>query len=151
MHLASSLLTLLLVSSGCAQRSNGNNEYAPKVPPLTTPWTDKVGRNPWPEYPRPQLQRSEWKNLNGIWRYESAPSLESVQHPPFGKQLTQEVLVPSCLESGLSGGFLVSYLTQNDRLTLASRDPRREYAVFLVLHLFHGPFVMEKSTDSPQL
>ncbi|KAG2413176.1 hypothetical protein HFD88_002365 [Aspergillus terreus] len=78
-------------------------KYAPKQPPLTTPWTDLVGTDPWPEYPRPQLQRSKWKNLNGIWQYQDAGSLNAVQNPPFGQALANEVLVPSCLESGLSG------------------------------------------------
>ncbi|THC93497.1 hypothetical protein EYZ11_007021 [Aspergillus tanneri] len=78
-------------------------QYAAKQPPLTTPWTDKVGTNPWPEYPRPQFKRSKWKNLNGIWQYQSASGLDAVQNPPFEQPFTNEVLVPSCLESGLSG------------------------------------------------
>ncbi|KAJ5403379.1 hypothetical protein N7509_003250 [Penicillium cosmopolitanum] len=77
--------------------------YSLKQPPLTTPWTDKVGTDPWPEYPRPQLQRPHWQNLNGVWGYQNASGLNAVQSPPFGQQLGQEVLVPSCLESGLSG------------------------------------------------
>lgn len=102
MHLVNFLILQLLGSVSCAKSGNG---YAPKQPPLTTPWTDQAGTNPWPEYPRPQLQRSEWRNLNGVWRYQNASSLQSVQHPPSGKSLAQEVLVPSCLESGLSGRF----------------------------------------------
>ncbi|KAJ5122027.1 hypothetical protein N7448_003157 [Penicillium atrosanguineum] len=78
-------------------------KYALKEPPLTTPWTDKVGVDPWPEYPRPQMQRSQWQNLNGVWQYQNASSLSAVQNPPFGQDLGQEVLIPSCLESGLSG------------------------------------------------
>ncbi|KAJ5911594.1 uncharacterized protein N7473_000897 [Penicillium subrubescens] len=78
-------------------------KYALKEPPLTTPWTDKVGTDPWPEYPRPQMQRSQWQNLNGIWQYRGASSLAEAQNPPFGQSLEQEVLIPSCLESGLSG------------------------------------------------
>ena len=42
-------------------------------------------------------------NLNGIWQYQSASSLNDSQYPPFGQDLAQEVLIPSCLESGLSG------------------------------------------------
>ncbi|KAL4891829.1 glycoside hydrolase superfamily [Aspergillus ambiguus] len=80
-----------------------STKYAPKQPPLTTPWTDLVGTEPWPEYPRPQLQRTEWKNLNGIWQYQDAGSSGAVNSPPFGQTLQHEVLVPSCLESGLSG------------------------------------------------
>lgn len=85
--------------------------YAVKEPPLTTPWTDKVGTNPWPEYPRPQLARSKWQNLNGVWQYQNASSLNAVQNPPFGQELAQEVLIPSCLESGLSGMLSFFFLS----------------------------------------
>ncbi|KAK2765162.1 hypothetical protein FQN54_008861 [Arachnomyces sp. PD_36] len=109
--LSSLLATLALghnnggTSHGHGGRQNLNQKaaYAVKEPPLTTPWTYKLGTNPWPEYPRPQLQRSEWQNLNGIWTYQRAQSLQAVNNPPFGAVLPNEVLVPSCLESGLSG------------------------------------------------
>lgn len=86
-----------------AIKARSSTGYAVKEPPLTTPWTDKVGTNPWPEYPRPLLQRSQWENLNGVWKYQSASDLKAVQEPPFGKELEHDVLIPSCLESGLSG------------------------------------------------
>jgi hypothetical protein len=118
MHLARSFVVSCLVATGFALPNSENTKilanearsvkYAPKVPPLTTPWTDKVGTNPWPEYPRPLLQRSQWKNLNGIWKYQDAANLDAVQSPPFGKELEQEVLIPSCLESGLSGRFCLA-------------------------------------------
>lgn len=112
MHLITVLLLPLLADAalvrslgGEFQKPNVNRavSYAVKEPPLTTDWTCKVGTNPWPEYPRPQLERSEWQNLNGIWKYQDAASLDSVKSPPFGQELAQEVLIPSCLESGLSG------------------------------------------------
>ncbi|KAL1953164.1 hypothetical protein VTO42DRAFT_3544 [Malbranchea cinnamomea] len=95
MRLSIGLLGSLLAVSGFA--------YEVKTPPLTTDWTYKVGTNPWPEYPRPQLQRSQWRNLNGVWRYRRAQSRDDVTFPPPADSLTEEVLVPSCLESGLSG------------------------------------------------
>lgn len=113
MHLVPSFVLSCLAATGLALPSNvvtkhqenrvRSTGYSLKEPPLTTPWTDKVGTNPWPEYPRPLLQRSEWKNLNGVWKYQSAPSLDALQQPPFGQELAQDVLIPSCLESGLSG------------------------------------------------
>lgn len=99
------LASFALASNGRRQSNtqSNNTPYAVKIPPLTTPWTDNVGRNAWPEYPRPQLQRSEWLNLNGIWTYENASGLDAVNSPPHSQKLPNEVLVPSCLESGLSG------------------------------------------------
>lgn len=86
-------------------------EYAVKTPPLDTDWTYKVGTSPWPEYPRPQLTRDQWKNLNGVWSYRNAESLDEVDNPPTG-DLGQGVLIPSCLESGLSGRY-ISYTISN--------------------------------------
>jgi hypothetical protein len=104
MRLLISLLVPLLAS--LAHASGGSSaKYSVKPPPLTTPWTDSVGTDPWPEYPRPQLQRSEWLSLNGIWTYENASSLASLSSPPVNQVLASEVLIPSCLESGLSGKF----------------------------------------------
>ena len=113
MHLPYSLVLSCLMVTCIAMPSNDGTKfqenkarsegYSLKKPPLTTPWTDKVGTNPWPEYPRPLLQRSEWKNLNGVWKYQKALGLDAIQQPPFGQELAQDVLIPSCLESGLSG------------------------------------------------
>lgn len=76
--------------------------YKVQTPPLDTDWTYKVGEHPWPEYPRPQLRRDAWQNLNGIWTYQEARNAGDVDNPPRGL-LEREVLVPSCIESGLSG------------------------------------------------
>ncbi|KAI9151981.1 putative beta-glucuronidase [Paramyrothecium foliicola] len=76
--------------------------YEVKTPPLDTDWTYEVGTNPWPEHPRPQLRREAWKSLNGIWTFQRATSNDDIANPPSGA-LEREVLVPSCVESGLSG------------------------------------------------
>lgn len=70
--------------------------YEVKTPPLDTDWTYKVGTDPWPEYPRPQLQRSQWQSLNGIWQWGEGTS-------EAGSPAGTDVLVPSCIESALSG------------------------------------------------
>lgn len=80
-----------------------NSSYSVKTPPLDTPWTYEAGTNPWPQYPRPLLERSQWQNLNGVWRHRSASSLDEVGNPPVGETLENAVLVPACLESALSG------------------------------------------------
>lgn len=111
MRFSTGLLPLLLATATVASPTLGsitkrqkNSVYEVKEPPLTTPWTYEVGTNPWPEYPRPQLQREQWQNLNGIWQYHKADSKTDVETPPPAGSPGEEVMVPSCLESGLSGG-----------------------------------------------
>ncbi|MCT9006766.1 PA14 domain-containing protein [Streptomyces rhizosphaerihabitans] len=68
---------------------------------LSTKWADDVGpRNALPEYPRPQLTRSDWRNLNGSWQFAAAKAGEQ---PPVGKKLAEKILVPYPVESQLSG------------------------------------------------
>lgn len=68
---------------------------------LRTDWADEVGpRNALPEYPRPQLVRDEWSNLNGQWQFAAA---EAGEKPPVGKKLKERILVPYPVESQLSG------------------------------------------------
>jgi hypothetical protein len=54
-----------------------------------------------PEYPRPQLTRPEWLNLNGLWQFEAAAT-SPWQNPPIGRDLRESVLVPFPIESYLS-------------------------------------------------
>lgn len=59
---------------------------------------------PRPEYPRPQLVRSRWQNLNGVWAFEFDPGLSGVARGlPEASALAGEILVPFCPESSLSG------------------------------------------------
>lgn len=94
--------TALATSNSRVFKRANDTDYILKKGPLDTPWTEKVGTNPWPEYPRPQLQRSDWKNLNGVWRYKNASAGDD-KSPPSGVVLPEPVLVPFCLESALSG------------------------------------------------
>ncbi|KAK4244260.1 glycoside hydrolase [Corynascus novoguineensis] len=91
-------LSLVLLSA-CTEAAT---PYRLRPPPLDTPWTKDVGTNPWPQYPRPQLRRDAWKTLNGIWTYQptqNGPDAGNLPKLP----LEQETLIPSCIESGISG------------------------------------------------
>ncbi len=55
--------------------------------------------NPLPEYPRPQLTRPAWTNLNGLWDYAITPA--SAEQPP--EEYEGRILVPFPIESALSG------------------------------------------------
>ncbi|KAF5651934.1 beta-galactosidase [Fusarium sp. NRRL 25303] len=80
--------------------ASAQTKYEVQKPPLDTDWTYKVGTNPWPEHPRPQLKRDAWKSLNGIWTWRGHGDLSN---PPKAGPLDREVLVPACIESALSG------------------------------------------------
>ncbi|MFI5674354.1 PA14 domain-containing protein [Streptomyces cellulosae] len=68
---------------------------------LRTRWADQVGPgNAHPEYPRPQLTRDAWRNLNGRWQFAAA---EAGEQPPVGRTLAERILVPYPVESQLSG------------------------------------------------
>lgn len=65
---------------------------------LKTRWTDKVNYDcPLPEYPRPQLVRSDWQNLNGRFEYKFTPITET-----FPSDYDGEIIVPFAPESYLS-------------------------------------------------
>ena len=62
-------------------------------------WAKTVNpENAWQEYPRPQFERAQWKNLNGLWDYAI---LKTNQIQP--KRYQGKILVPFSFESPLSG------------------------------------------------
>jgi hypothetical protein len=78
--------------------------WQPKAPPLATPWTHLVGPdNALPDYPRPQLSRTRWQNLNGLWGYAGGPASSAKAAPPPTAAFHEQILVPYPTESALSG------------------------------------------------
>lgn len=84
-----------------------NVSWQPVKGPLTTPWTGQVSPvNVHREYPRPQMKRERWQNLNGLWTYKITPALKTTPAaaglwPANGGD--GEILVPFPVESDLSG------------------------------------------------
>ena len=94
---AASLLAFLLAS--CLAWA----DWKPVGDKIKTRWAQKVTPdNAWREYPRPQMVREDWQNLNGLWDYtvrqRSAPENNTAPETWVGK-----ILVPYCIESSLSG------------------------------------------------
>ncbi len=74
-------------------------QWQPAGDKLKTKWASEIDvNNVWSEYPRPIMERGDWLNLNGLWKY-------AIQ--PVGKQkpinFTGDILVPFAVESSLSG------------------------------------------------
>ncbi len=101
---------LFFMLSGCTVKSQ--YEIAPA--PMLTPFAQTVDTEmPFPEYPRPQMEREEWLNLNGLWDYTidsigfepvqgltTAPSWTTGEVP---SEWTGKILVPFAIDAPLSG------------------------------------------------
>ncbi len=84
--------------------------WQPASGPLKTRWAKDVSpQNALPDYPRPQMVRPDWLNLNGLWDFVVAP-IDSPKPAFFSTQ----ILVPFPVESALSG--IMQRVTENDRL-----------------------------------
>ena len=90
--------------------------YVPAKSPLMTPWGEKVTpENALREYPRPQMVRGNWVNLNGEWNY----AITSVTNTPGRPEKWDgKILVPFAIESALSG---VGRLLKPDELLWYTR------------------------------
>ena len=67
---------------------------------VATPWAGQVDPNaPLPEYPRPQMVRETWMNLNGLWDYAIRPKDSDETSAAYDGK----ILVPFAIESALSG------------------------------------------------
>ena len=90
--------TLILLSAICMALSAMAQNWSPVGENIRTPWADQVDPScPRPEYPRPQMVRGSWMNLNGLWNY-AITSAEAADFTGEG-----QVLVPFAVESSLSG------------------------------------------------
>jgi hypothetical protein len=105
-----SLSALFFMLSGCTVKSQ--YEIAPS--PMLTPFAQTVDTDtPFPEYPRPQMEREEWMNLNGLWDYtvksidfEPVQGLTTASSWTTGEvpsEWTGKIMVPFAIDAPLSG------------------------------------------------
>ena len=82
-----------------AVAASSHAEWKPAEGPLMTRWAKQVSPdNALPEYPRPQMVRQAWQNLNGLWDYQIQPRDDAEP-----KSWAGDILVPFPVESALSG------------------------------------------------
>jgi len=93
------LVCLTFLAMGCSRSAMA--AWEPAKGPLMTRWAKDVSpETVHGEYPRPQMVRQDWQNLNGLWQYAMAAEGEA---PPVGKDLDGKILVPFPIQSALSG------------------------------------------------
>lgn len=88
------ILCLVLLSQVTMQA-----QWKPAGDKIKSKWADEVNPDkPLNEYPRPIMERPDWKNLNGLWEY-------SIQQKGKAKpqNFDGDILVPFAVESSLSG------------------------------------------------
>jgi beta-galactosidase/beta-glucuronidase len=86
------------------------HEWAPVGDKIMTQWGKEVTvDNAWDEYPRPQLVRKDWMNLNGLWNFALQGKTDLAP-----TSYSEKILVPFCVESSLSG--VGKKVTEKDRV-----------------------------------
>src|SRR3972149_11910659 len=90
---------LMAMVLGAALASPARTQWKPADNPLMTRWAKDVApERVHAEYPRPQMVRRDWANLNGLWDYQIASKDE-----PRPRHWAGKILVPFPVVSALSG------------------------------------------------
>ena len=93
-------MLLLFVFLGVNGSLLAQQAWKPVPGKIASPWAEKLNpAAPLPEYPRPQMVRSNWTNLNGLWQYAILPKTADAIPASYQGQ----ILVPFAVESSLSG------------------------------------------------
>jgi beta-galactosidase/beta-glucuronidase len=93
------LIPTLLIFCICSTLHAQDAQWSVVEGKILTEWASEVDpENPLPEYPRPQMVREDWYNLNGLWDY-------AIQSKGSGTPTSFEgkILVPFAVGSALSG------------------------------------------------
>ena len=79
--------------------TNSYAQWKPVGNRIVSDWATQIDiNNVLSEYPRPLMERPEWMNLNGLWKYAITP-----KGTPAPAAYQGDILVPFAVESSLSG------------------------------------------------
>lgn len=96
MNMKKNFLTMLLALALCGSTFA---QWKPAGDKIKTSWGEQLApKNVLPEYPRPIMERNDWKNLNGLWKYAITKKGD-----PTPAAYQGDILVPFAVESSLSG------------------------------------------------
>ncbi|WP_461126053.1 glycoside hydrolase family 2 protein [Spirosoma aerophilum] len=88
----------LLLASTLTYSQAPPTQNAPRTAPIMSRWEKQLTpENAWREYPRPQLVRKQWQNLNGMWDYTI-----TAKTAPQPTDFSGQILVPFSVESTVS-------------------------------------------------
>lgn len=90
-------LCTVFVTTGAVAQEKSSWQIQPGT--IVTRWAKQVNPSKvLAEYPRPQMVRSQWQNLNGLWQYAITDKASGLPDNYSGN-----ILVPYPIESALSG------------------------------------------------
>lgn len=129
------LLQWQLFGEDASISSKTQTKWRKKKSAITTPWYDTIDpENVLGEYPRPQMVRDNWINLNGIWDFKE--SIGMGKYRP-NQLFDKEILVPFPIESALSGLMLTDHAERPNKAYLYNRTftvPNKMKGKKLLLH-----------------
>lgn len=106
-------LSLVVLCVFCTSAAGAAQRWEKKQAPLMTEWSENIDPdNLFDEYPRPQMVRENWTNLNGVWDFLKSDTSAIGQYDPKAVY-DKKILVPFPVESALSGIMDTDYANQN--------------------------------------
>ena len=98
-HFRKKALQIISVAALTLNIFSANAQWKPAGDKIKTRWAEQINvSSVLPEYPRPIMERADWRNLNGLWEYAILPVGKAEP-----KQFDGKILVPFAVESSLSG------------------------------------------------
>ncbi|MDR0863884.1 MAG: hypothetical protein LBO74_02995 [Candidatus Symbiothrix sp.] len=98
----------------CSFTANAQAEWKKKEASIMTPWSENIHPDAlFNEYPRPQMVRDNWVNLNGIWDFAKNSNNPKIGSYTDFTNYSKKILVPFPVESALSGIMDTDYANLN--------------------------------------
>lgn len=112
------ILAIICLSGFLLQSHLSAQEWEMKQARIMTPWSESIDpENVLPEYPRPQMVRDSWMNLNGLWDFTKVEQMVYNAEQSFDKK----ILVPYPMESAISGVMDTLHMQNRGKVFLYRR------------------------------